>query len=77
MNCRESLDRTMKFQDVVYYSKKLDKWQEDIETDVPWFKEFAAHYADPEKPNDVIRIIVKYRYTKRKKTFPPQKVCWN
>ena len=42
MNCRESLDRTMKFQDVVYYSKKLDKWQEDIETDVPWFKRICC-----------------------------------
>lgn len=38
MNAREALDRALRFQDVVYYGRLLDKWTEDIDNDVPWWK---------------------------------------
>ena len=38
MNAREALDRALRFQDVVYYGLLLDKWTEDIDNDVPWWK---------------------------------------
>jgi len=38
MNAREALDRALRFQDVVYFGRLLDKWTEDIDNDVPWWK---------------------------------------
>jgi hypothetical protein len=50
MNAREALDRALRFQDVVYYGKVLDKWTEDIETDVSWIKRiFCASCRKPRR----------------------------
>lgn len=43
MNARESLDRNMKFQDIVYYGRLLDTWTEDMEDwRGPWYTRLFA-----------------------------------
>ncbi len=38
IDAREALDRTLRFQDVVFYGKQLDNWTEDIDNDVGWWE---------------------------------------
>ena len=57
MNAREALDRALRFQDVVYYGKVLDKWTEDIETDVScWKRIVCASCRKPRKRTSAHRL---------------------
>jgi len=38
IDAREGLDRTLRFQDVVFYGKKLDNWTDDIDNDIGWWE---------------------------------------
>ena len=53
MNAREALDRALRFQDVVYYGRLLDKWTEDIDNDVPWWKRIFCTSCRRQKKNNI------------------------
>ena len=70
MNCRESLDRTMKFQDVVYYSKNLINGKKTLKQMCHGLSVYVAHFAGRQNPNKNFDTLIRIPNTKKKQIKP-------
>jgi hypothetical protein len=52
IDAREALDKTLRFQDVVFFGKQLDNWTEDIDNDVGWWERVVCRCTRRRKMNN-------------------------